>query len=121
MSIAWRGKKHCLLLIPYKGGKLVWDFQRSWGGHWCLRLRILGLGFNLYWDRFDFGMPVNAEASGRRDQARSVEGIVDYLPFRCIHGRGYGDPKTCPHCHEIAEALMMPVNIELSDRSANEC
>jgi len=33
----------------------------------------------------------------------SEERIVDRLPAKCIHGRGYGNPQTCVHCHEAAE------------------
>lgn len=44
----------------------------------------------------------NAQPTGREDNERSVGRVVE-LPEICIHGVGYGDPKTCVHCHEQAE------------------
>lgn len=58
----------------------------------------------------------NATHDGTSDQASSVEGVADYLPPKCIHGLGYGNPKTCVHCHELAEALMKQDNAEAIGR-----
>lgn len=54
MRLAIRGRRHCLLLVFYKSGWFVCDFQRGYSDYWNLRVRVFGLGFNLYWDRPDF-------------------------------------------------------------------
>ena len=54
MQIAIRGKRHCLLLRFFASEWFVWDFQKTWGDHWYLRVRVFGRGFNLYWDNPDF-------------------------------------------------------------------